>query len=848
MRLLIFTFIIFISTGSFAQNFQMNGTAISLGGGCYQLTDSVQNQAGSIMSTTTLNLNQPFDMTFYVNLGSIDYFGADGIAFILHQDADTTSTLGGNGIGLGYSNGFPITPSLDIEIDTYDNTPDGYDDAVNDHIAIAKNGYMQNMQAGPVSASDTSWNIEDGLCHRFRVRWDPNIIRMRVYFDDVLRLTYYEPIIQTYFNNNPIVYWGWTGGTGYWYNNQKVCLPNFISLATSAVSMCAGDSVTLVASGANSYSWVPAVSCSTPLNASTAVFPNVSTTFTVQGFNAAGCMEDSFVAVTVNPLPIANAGADDTLCSTTGVQLNASGGTNYSWSPSMGLSSSTISNPIANPTSTTTYSVAVSNGGGSCSSTDSVVITVGPTFNCSAGNDTSICFGTVAFLNGIGGTTFNWIPSVTVANPNSSNTIANPIATTTYTLISSNGFCSQNDSVIVTVLSLPPVNAGNDVTVCGITNTQLTATGAATYLWSPSVSLSTPNQDTTVASPNVTTTYTVIGTDGNTCTASDQVTVTVGQLVFVTASNDTSVCIDQPALLSVSGATSYSWSPNIFLSTSNGASVVSTPSSIITYTVTGTNGICSDTETVVVNTFISPIALANGDTAVCGGATVILSASGGQNYSWQPAIFLSDPNNATTEASVSSSQIFNVTVTDVNGCTSADNVSVEIFPAPNVDAGHDVAIFFGTGTILNATGATNYLWTHAATLSDSVTASTFAKPGVTTTYVVTGTNDSNCVASDTVVVTVLMLQNVYVPTAFTPNNDGQNDLLKPVLYGIEDIESIKIFDRWGEMVYSSVTAHQGWDGTFRGQLLDFGVFTYLLKYKSSSGLDIKMAGDVTLIR
>jgi len=483
-----------------------------------------------------------------------------------------------------------------------------------------------------------------------------------------------------------------------------------------------------------------------------------------------------------------------------------------------------------------------------CSSNDSVVITVGPTFSCSAGNDTSICFGTTATLTGSGGNSFNWLPYVTISNPNASNTNANPVTTTTYTFISSNGFCAQSDSVVVTVLSLPGVNAGNDVTVCGTTNTQLTATGATTYLWSPATSLSTPNQNSTTASPNSTITYTVIGTDGNTCSASDQVIIIVGQLVFVNANSDTTVCIDQPVQLSASGASSFSWSPNTFLSSSNGASVVSTPSSAIFYTVTGTNGICSDTETVFIQTFNSPIAVAKGDSAVCSGATVLLSASGGQSYSWQPAAFLSDPNNATTEANVSSTQNFIVTVTDANGCTASDAVTVIIFPAPTVDAGPDVIIPFSSGTNLTAKGATNYLWLPGNSLSDSASASTFAKPGVTTTYIVTGTNDSNCVASDTVVVTVLLFQNVYVPTAFTPNNDGQNDFLKPVLYGIDDIESIKIFDRWGEMVFSSATAHNGWDGTLHGQLLDFGVFTYLLKYKSSSGIEIKMAGDVTLLR
>ncbi|MEI7802353.1 MAG: L-type lectin-domain containing protein, partial [Bacteroidota bacterium] len=259
IRFFALVFLSAISLNIHAQTFQLNGTAVQISPRTYRLTDSIQNQAGSIFSTTPINLNNAFDVSFFINVGCIDYFGADGLAFLFQNSSSGASALGGNGIGMGFTNGNPITPSLAIEFDTYDNTTDGgLPDAAYDHIDIIKNGDQSVNQAGPVQMSATQWNVEDCSCHTGRIQWTPSLNRLRIYYDGALRMTYINNIIANYFGGNANVYWGFTGGTGYWYNIQTISI-DFANAGTN-LSVCRGSGVQLNGTGGSGvlgYSWSP---------------------------------------------------------------------------------------------------------------------------------------------------------------------------------------------------------------------------------------------------------------------------------------------------------------------------------------------------------------------------------------------------------------------------------------------------------------------------------------------------------------------------------------------------------------------------------------------------------------
>ncbi len=221
-----------------------------------------------------------------------------------------------------------------------------------------------------------------------------------------------------------------------------------------------------------------------------------------------------------------DAGADTIICNGSSVQLNASapGAVSYLWTPSIGLSASTIANPIANPTDTTTYIVAITNANG-CTDLDTVVVTVVPlpSPSITPSGATSFCTGgSVTLTSGLA-SSYLWSTSVNDTLP--SITVS---ASGTYSVTVTNGNgCSSTATQTVTVFGLPPIDAGPNDTACLSTNATLLATGGISYVWSPAGSLSDPNIANPIAGPTSTTTYTVVGTATGGCTNVDSVTVTV---------------------------------------------------------------------------------------------------------------------------------------------------------------------------------------------------------------------------------------------------------------------------------------------------------------------------------
>jgi gliding motility-associated-like protein len=201
---------------SFAQ-YILNGNATKESCNCYQLTTDQMWQGGSVWQSTKIDLNDPFDFKFNVFLGYLDGEGADGIVFMLQQQS---ANLGSQGGGMGFEG---VTPSVGISLDTWQNVENN--DPVYDHISIQKNGIIKhgNDLAGPIPASATSNNIEDGAWHVLQIKWDPATKTLSTYFDGVFRLSTQTDLIKDIFNNDPMVYWGFSAATGGKYNIQKFC-------------------------------------------------------------------------------------------------------------------------------------------------------------------------------------------------------------------------------------------------------------------------------------------------------------------------------------------------------------------------------------------------------------------------------------------------------------------------------------------------------------------------------------------------------------------------------------------------------------------------------------------------
>ncbi|MEL6651226.1 MAG: hypothetical protein AAFQ87_10525, partial [Bacteroidota bacterium] len=319
--------------------FALNGNATSLGNDCFRLTTTTNFQQGSIWYLNQVDISESFDLIFQVNLGCRDSDGADGIAFVLQQVSTSVGSAGG---GLGYSG---ISPSIAVELDTWQNG--GLNDPFTDHMAIIRNGNLDHLGpdnlAGPVNISATSGNVEDCMDHDFRVTWNADSSIMRVYFDCELRLSYTGNLIQSTFGNNSQVFWGFTGATGGFTNNQQFCL-DFISFfeALEDTAICPNTSVQLDAGAGDTYAWLPTAGLSDPSIRNPIAQPG---TYTVTVTD--GCVERyDTVTVSVRP-PLLDVLPDQlTLCRGDSLEINANTfEANYLWSDGSSDSILLVSQP-----------------------------------------------------------------------------------------------------------------------------------------------------------------------------------------------------------------------------------------------------------------------------------------------------------------------------------------------------------------------------------------------------------------------------------------------------------------------------------------------------------------------
>ena len=364
--------------------FFYNGTATG-NDSCFQLTQAVNWQVGSVWNGEKVNLDQSFEVSMHLFLGCKDEDGADGVVFGLQPVSTSIGTGGGD---LGFAD---VEPSLGVEFDTHHN-PD-YDDPLFDHIAVVQDGRVQHnipqaTLAGPVQASATDQNIEDCAFHPVRISWDADMQTLSVYFDCELRLTYSGDIVNDIFDGDPEVFWGFTAATGGLDNLQEVCLSytSFVD-GTEDQTICPGISVQLGASGGSSYLWSPAVGLSDPNIADPIATPDETTLYTVEIMTDCGPVFDEVlitvedepfdVAITSfpeNPMDIP-LGSDLGLIAS--IDSSATGPYVFTWSSVIGSvfshpdSTHTVVTSSANQVGTETLIVQVTSGNG-CTSADTL--------------------------------------------------------------------------------------------------------------------------------------------------------------------------------------------------------------------------------------------------------------------------------------------------------------------------------------------------------------------------------------------------------------------------------------------------------------------------------------------
>ena len=596
---------------------------------------------------------------------------AVGVNYFYNNNVENSSNLGNSG-------------SFDFENNNFFNCGTTVDVLVGGNNNIDANPFMTNPANLDFSLSaNTPTSVSKGGVVNFNVRYGANGVERS------------SPVsIGAYEESAPVVG----------------------SVTPSLVTICNGESVVLVASGGTSYSWNTGET-----TASITVSPSSTTTYTVIVTN--GSESDSHdVVVTVNEAATVDLGPDQSICFGETITLTATGTGDYLWN-----TGETTGNIIVSPTTTTTYSVTASN---SCAvdATDEIIVNVNPEIGLTVGSDVSICIGETTTLTATGNGDFLWstgetTPSITVQ----------PNTTTTYSVMSTIGSCTENDSILVTVSEIPTVDLGADQSICYGETVTLTATGIGNFLWN------TGETTASIAvSPTTTTTYSVTASNSCATDATDDIIINVNPEIGLTVGSDISICVGESTTLTATGNGDFLWNTG-----ETTPSITVQPNSTTAYSVSSTLGACTENESVLVTVDVAPSVDLGSDQSICFGETITLTASGTGNFLW-------NTGETTASITVSPTTTTTYTVTASNACSDSvsDDIIINVNPEIGLTIGNDISICTGESTTLTAAGNGDFLWSTGETTS-SIT----VQPNSTTTYTVTSTL-GNCTESESVIVTI----------------------------------------------------------------------------------------------
>ena len=492
-------------------------------------------------------------------------------------------------------------------------------------------------------------------------------------------------------------------------------------------TICEGDEVSLTISGANTYVWSGDVTGST----NTVQFtPTSNASVTVMGTSLSGCTTTETYNITVLPKPVVSTTNDNSACIDDAITLTASGATSYTWS-----------------TGETTATIVVP----SSSNLDDVWV-VGETNGCSADTvfdaltwipnpvvtilgDLEVCSGDVVTLTAAGADSYLWSTGETT----STITFTASSDSTVSVIGQANGCSSSSVSTSVSVQAYPTLAVSGATQVCVGETVMLTASGADSYTWSVANQGSLNHILEFTALEDTTITLTGATTYG--CEVSQNITIQAIQHPTVTVTNDNSACIGEAITLTANGANSYEWSTG----ETTASIVVPSSAGLNSVWVLGqTSGCSSDTVISNLTWIANPTVIVGGNTSVCEGELVTLSASGADSYLWSTG-------ETTANISFVANNDTTVSVTGMtNGCSSTiSNISVSVQAHPVLALSGSGSYCAGETVTLSASGADSYLWSTGATTASI----TFVATEDTTISVVGTTN--GCSSNSDATVTVL---------------------------------------------------------------------------------------------
>ena len=406
---------------------------------------------------------------------------------------------------------------------------------------------------------------------------------------------------------------------------------------------------------------------------------------------------------------------------------------------------------------------------------------------------------------------------------------------------------------------IPPFT---DTLICKNDTLALPVQGSGNvFSWTPVYNISNASISNPLVSPFDTTVYTLVVHDKQ-CVDSIRLIVNVIDSVTLNLSSSIKLCATDSVQLSpVSNALYYRWHESNNTVTLNNPTIQSpvvAPLQNTVYRVTASVGHCKATAQTVVLVSPYPTAAVNGAASICFGNTVQLHASTkAAHYMWSSASSLTGANTLNPLAGPQQSTAYVLTISDTFYCTKSvtDTVLVQVIPLPEISLRNDTSAVIGQPLqlIANTNEEASFRWFPATNISSNsvsnpvITVTNFST--LPLTYFVTATTSGGCAATDSIHIKVYKTKpDIFVPSAFTPNGDGRNDVFKPVAVGIAKLYFFRVMDRWGRLLFQTKIIGTGWDGLYDGELQPAGTYVFEIKGSDYEGNIIEKRGTVVLIR
>lgn len=893
--LLAFLFGWLACSAAFAQ-YTLNGNASQQTCNCYVLTENQFNQSGSVWNNNRIDLRQPFQFAFNVNLGCTDGDGADGIAFVLQPISTSIGSMGG---GLGFSG---VTPSVGVTIDTWQNLPDS--DPAGDHLAIQINGVLDHSSpenlAGPTQVLPGVENVEDCSWHVLTVNWDPGTNRLDVFFDGQPRMSVTRDLVNTVFNGNPLVFWGFTGSTGGARNLQQFCTalnPNF--RVETGITRCVGQPIIFRDSSVSFTAIQKRYWDFGDGSAIDSMSINPTHTYTTAGdytvrlrvLGADGCTAERAIPVRIGSFP--NAGFRiESACSGQTIRFidtsSVRVGTINSWNWNLpGGITSTEQSPasvINQPQGgllNASLTVRTVEGCASMLITGSGMVYAIPT---GAVPNVSDCAGNMISLQPqIGFPTqgaswngvlqaFQWqVPGLGgLAGPSPSLNNAAPGTYNGSLVVTSSFGCPSSPIPVNVNVLLKPIAGFRNEPVCLNTPIQYIdtsrVTGSSITNWWWDLGNGTISVLQNPISAYITagaTPVRLVVRAANGCSSDTLTKVFVLQpkpvadfgISLPLCANRTISLLDSSRVVNQSTNSVRWFLPGGVESTSRNPSLAAPGTGSITVAQVAYNieGCASDTAR---RTWVVPPLSVIGISAQDGCVDSLIRLNGNRVSGstitqwrwWLPNLGSSFQQDTVIRIATPGSYPIRLAAINVDGCTT-DTVSLALqVYRTRAFAGNDTLVVAQQPFFLQGAGGVLYAWDPPTGLSDPTLPNPRAVLDAPQTYVLRAYTPVGCDTYDSVRINVFRVAEILMPNAFSPNGDGLNDRLRPIWRGIAQVRYFRVFNRYGQVIFETSDPQVGWDGTFKGKQQMPGNYVWEATGYGFRGDSVRQSGNVVLIR